>query len=183
MKKSILIGSGVFILAIAAYIVIRVLNSRQLSPAHTITYNYKGLDVKVAYCSPSKRGRLIFGHAKDSALVPYGQYWRLGANEATEITFSKNVSFGGKPVNAGSYRLYAIPNDSTWQVSLNTELGKWGHDEPDHSLDLLSVEVPVATAPSPKELFTISFSEGPSGLNLNFDWDKISVAVPITIQQ
>ncbi len=182
MKKYLLIVFGVIILAVAGYIAFRVLNSRQLSPSQTVTYQYQGLDVKVVYCRPSKRGRLIFGEAKDSALLPYGKYWRLGANEATEITFSKDVSFGGKSVQAGSYRLYAIPNAASWQVSLNSELGKWGYDEPNHTMDIITLEIPVETEGSPTELFTISFSESSSGMNMDMKWDTTHVSVPITTQ-
>jgi hypothetical protein len=181
MKKFLII-SGVVIFIIGGYIVYRVLDSKQLSPKKTTTYSYNGLDLKVVYCSPSKRGRLIFGDSAAKALVPYGKYWRLGANEATEITLSKDVSISAKPLKAGSYRLYAVPKESTWEVSFNSELGKWGYDEPDHSQDVLKVEVPAEKVPSETEQFTITFSADSVGVNINFDWDKTHVRVPIVVK-
>lgn len=182
MKKPVIVGIVVIVLAVASYITIRVKTSRRLSPSQTASYHYKDLDVKVDYCSPFKRGRLIFGEAKDSALLPYGKYWRLGANEATEITFSKNVFFGDKPIPAGSYRLYAVPNAASWDVSLNSELGKWGYDEPNHALDVLTIEAPVTATHTQAESFSISFREYPPGLSMDLVWDTTRVSVPIALQ-
>ena len=123
MKKKILIGVAVLVLILAGVVTYGILVVSKKSPAKTTTFSYNGLDIKVTYCQPYKKGRLIFGDAKDGALQPYGKYWRLGANGATEIHFSKNVNFAGKPVNAGAYRMYAVPGPMSFQVSLNSELG------------------------------------------------------------
>ena len=112
-------------------------------------------------------------------MVPFGKYWRLGANDATEITIGKKVSFAGKPVEAGKYRMYAIPGPKTWQVVLNSELGKWGAFEADHAKDVLTVEVPADAAPAETEQFTISLTGQPPGAQLDFVWDKTAVHVPI----
>ena len=181
-KKPILIGVFVIFLGIGGYIAYRVLSSRPLSPAQTITHNYQGLDIKLNYCSPLKRGRLIFGEAKDGALVPYGKYWRMGANEATEITFSKDVKFMGNPLKAGSYRMYAVPTDSLWTISLNSELGKWGYDEPNYSLDVLKVDVPVKVLATVTEQFTMKFYNDSTGVDMNIDWDHAHLSVPIKVQ-
>src|SRR6186713_3100101 len=119
MRKKIFIVIGILLLGSGAYFGYGILTRRPLSPSETKSISHQGLDVKVVYCRPYKKGRLIFGEDKDDALVPYGKYWRLGANEATEITFSKDVLFAGKPISAGSYWMYAVPNATTWQVSLN----------------------------------------------------------------
>ena len=179
--KKFLIVSAVAIFIVGGYIVYRVLDSKQLSPPKTSTFSYNGLDLKVVYCSPSKRGRVIFGDSASKALVPYGKYWRLGANDATEITLSKDVSINNKPLKAGSYRVYAVPKESTWEISFNSELGKWGYDEPDYSKDVLKVEAPVEKALSEMEQFTISFNNDASGANINFDWDKTHVRIPLKL--
>ena len=75
----------------------------------------------VTYGQPSKKDREIFGK-----LVPYGQVWRTGANEATTVQFKKDVVFGGKKVKAGTYSLFTIPTEDEWTIILNTELGQWG---------------------------------------------------------
>src|SRR5438105_675083 len=104
MLKKILIGIGVLVLAFVLFVVYNVFFPA--SPKGDASISANGLDIKVTYGRPFKKGRLIFGEEKDKALQPYGKYWRLGANAATEITFSKNVNFAGKAVNAGSYRMY-----------------------------------------------------------------------------
>lgn len=182
MNKKILIGAVVMIVAVIGYVAFQVLTSRPLSPSQTITYSNNGLDLKLVYCRPFKKGRLIFGEKNDTALVPNGKYWRLGANEATEITFSKDVNFAGKPAKAGSYRMYAVPNTSSWMVSLNSELGKWGYDEPNYDLDVLKVDVSAETVPSETEQFTITFSSDSSCVNMDLAWDKTHLRIPITIQ-
>src|SRR5260221_773955 len=140
MKKKILIGVGVVLLAFVLFLAYSAMFPK--SPSKTAEFSDKGLDIKVVYCQPSKRGRLIFGEEKDKALQPYGKYWRLGANAATEITFSKNISFAGKPINAGSYRMYAVPGPTSFQVSLNSEVGVYlANNEPKYRLDVLKVDV------------------------------------------
>ena len=131
---------------------------------------------------PSKRGRVIFGDAKDGALQPNGQYWRLGANDATEISFNKDVLFGGKPVKAGPYRMYANLNDLSWTITLNSEVGAYGANEPDHSLDVATIDVPVEKTSSVVEMFTISFDEDATGVLMHLAWDQTQVVIPITVQ-
>ena len=180
MKKKIIIG---LLIAIVAFVLYGVLVVSKRSPIQTTTFNYAGLDIKVVYCQPYKKGRLIFGEENDGALQPYGKYWRLGANAATEITFSKNVNFGGKPVNAGSYRMYAIPGATTWQVALNSELGVYfAIAQPDYKLDVIRVEVPVGTAPAETEQLNINFSNDSTTVNMDIVWDRTIVRVPITAQ-
>jgi hypothetical protein len=183
MKKKIFIGLGILAVALIAFFLYASLVVAKRSPIKTETGSNNGLEVKVTYCQPYKKGRLIFGEEKDKALQPYGKYWRLGANAATEITFNKNVNFAGKPVNAGSYRMYAIPGATTWQVALNSELGVYfAINEPNYALDVLRVEVPVGTAPTETEQFVINFSNDSTTVNMDFVWDKTLVRVPITPQ-
>ncbi len=179
MVKKILIGVGVILLAIIGFLVYSNLFPK--SPKKTAEFSDRGLDIKVSYSQPYKKGRLIFGEEKDGALQPYGKYWRLGANSATEITFSKDVNFAGKAVKAGSYRMYAVPGASTFQVSLNSELGVFlGVTEPDYSMDVVKVDLPVITTASEVEQFVINFASDSVGVNMDFVWDKIQVRVPIT---
>ncbi len=92
MKKKIFIGIGVVLLAFVLFVV--YVNVFPASPPKKASVSDKGLDIEVMYGGPYKKGRLIFGEEKDKALQPYGKYWRLGANAATEITFSKNIVLG-----------------------------------------------------------------------------------------
>jgi hypothetical protein len=179
MMKKILIGVAIVLLAIVAFFAYNFMFPK--SPATTASYSDKGLDIKVTYSQPSKRGRLIFGEEKDGALQPYGKYWRLGANAATEITFNKDVTFAGQTVGAGSYRMYAVPGATSFKVKLNSETGVYiAAGEPDYTKDVLTVEIPVQDAPVETEKFVINFTSDSTGVNMDFVWDKIMVRVPIT---
>jgi hypothetical protein len=179
MKRKLLIGLAAFLALIVALALYVVLVGNKRSPVQTIAFNQGGLDVKVTYCRPYKKGRLIFGEKDAGALVPFGKYWRLGANGATEISFAKKVSFSGKPVEAGTYRMYAVPGPKTWQVVLNSQIGKWGFSEADHTKDVLTIEVPADAAPAETEQFTISLTGQPPAAQMDFVWDKTAVHVPI----
>ncbi|MBL7873617.1 MAG: DUF2911 domain-containing protein [Cyclobacteriaceae bacterium] len=181
MIKKILIGVGVLFIGFLGFLGYTALFPK--SPSTSTSFSHKGLDIKVNYSQPSKRGRLIFGEEKDGALQPYGKYWRLGANAATEITFSKDVTFAGQPVSAGSYRMYAVPGATSFTVGLNSEVGVYfANEEPDYTKDVLTVQVPVMTAPTEIEKFAITFASDSTGINMDFVWDKTMVRVPITIQ-
>jgi hypothetical protein len=182
MKKIIYIVLAVLLVGIVGFLLYETQVVAKRSPKETVTFNDKGLDISVVYCRPSKKGRLIYGEEKDNALVPYGKYWRFGANAATEITFSKNVTFGGKPVPAGSYRVYAVPGADTFEISLNSELGvTFANNEPDYSKDVVKVNIPVEEIPE-TEKFTIAFSSSDAAINMDIAWDKTQVRVPIVPQ-
>lgn len=179
MKKKIFIGIGVLLVVVIGFAAYKMSAMRDLSPKGRASYNQDDLAIDVTYGRPSKRGRLIFGSAEKSALVPYNEYWRLGANEATEITFNKDVTFGDQPVKAGSYRMYSIPSEKSWTVVLNSELGQWGYSEADHKLDVVKTQItPVALTDS-VEQFTIDFEKAEEGVLLNFKWDLTKVSVPV----
>ena len=182
MKKKIYIGLALLLIVLVGFVLYGVLIASKKSPKDAATFSDKGLDIKVDYSRPFKRGRVIFGEEKDKVLLPYGVYWRLGANAATEITFSKNVNFAGKAVNAGSYRMYAVPGADSFEISLNSELGvSSAHNEPDYSKDVVKVTIPVEPAPETEQL-TISFNSGSTGISMDIAWDKTKVSVPITLQ-
>jgi hypothetical protein len=132
-----------------------------------------GPNVSVRYGRPYKKGRDIFG-----ALVPYGKVYRCGADSATTVTFDKDASFGGKPIKAGTYTLFAIPNEQSWTVILNSQLGQWGafDYEKYKDKDVLHVDVPVKKLDNPVEQFTINLP--PSALVI--EWDNMQVTVPVS---
>lgn len=133
--------------------------------------------MKITYGSPRKRGRVIFG-----GLEPMGQVWRTGANDATEITFTKDVMFAGEHVNAGTYTLFTIPNENEWGVILNSGLGQWGDYGYDESQNVLMVMVTPSSTEDVYEAFTISFEEGSNEntTHLTLVWDQTKVEVPIS---
>ncbi|HEV3249934.1 MAG TPA: DUF2911 domain-containing protein, partial [Puia sp.] len=104
--------------------------------------------------------------------------WRVGADEATEISFAKDGSFGGKPVKAGTYTMWVIPNEKEWSVILNSDTKFWGTQHEQHKAkDILKVSVPVKTLSSPVEQLTIRFP----GSDMIIEWDKTQVAVPVKV--
>lgn len=163
MKKSILLFLGIFVALTFSFA-----QSAPKSPAMTAENSV----AKVKYGAPSKKDREIFGK-----LVPFGKVWRTGANEGTEITFTKDVMFGGKPVKAGTYTLFTIPNEKEWTVILNSELKQWGSYGYEKIKDKNVVEVNAATKSSPEavEQFKIALTEN----NMSISWDKTMVEVSI----
>lgn len=156
---------------LAAFLaIVSVGYGQQTPPSPRVTA--EGKSVKVSYGQPSKRGREIFG-----TLVPYGQVWRTGANEATEITFAKDTQFGGKPVKAGTYTLFTIPNEKEWTVILNSVTGQSGafDYEKNKGKDVLSVKAPVQKLSSPTEKFTIQVTDNA----LKILWDSTSASVAL----
>ncbi|MEQ6118279.1 DUF2911 domain-containing protein [Reichenbachiella sp. MALMAid0571] len=183
MIKKIFIGIGVAVLLFVLFVVYSIFIATPASPPATVKHSAQGLEISVDYSRPYKKGRLIFGNESEGALQPYGKYWRLGANAATEVTFSKDVLFGGKPLQAGSYRLYAIPGADSFEVRVNSELDVFfAVSEADPELDLFSVTVPVVPQDKVTEMFTISFSNSDSDIMMDFVWDKIKFSIPISVQ-
>ncbi|QPH38048.1 DUF2911 domain-containing protein [Pedobacter endophyticus] len=130
--------------------------------------------IKVIYSRPQKKGREIFG-----VLEQFGNVWRFGANENTEIRFFEKVNVGGKKIKAGTYSLFAIPNKDTWTIILNKQTDKWGAFTYDSSKDVVRVNVPVKSLAKPIEYFSITFSPSPNGATLIAAWDKTQVELPI----
>lgn len=177
--RKILIGIVAVIVLLAAAFLYFSNRNRTMSPPGNETLTSGGLTVSVTYSRPSVRGRLIFGSAQQEALQPYGKYWRLGANEATEVTFNRDVLFNGSPVKAGTYRMFAIPGPDAFEIGLNTELDKWGYSEPNYDLDILRTKVPVEKTNSPVEQYTISLAPRGEGIDMIFEWSDTRFTVPI----
>ena len=133
--------------------------------------------IKVIYSRPAAKGRVIFGD-----LIKYGEVWRVGANENTEIKFYKPATINGVAVPAGSYSLFAIPEKDKWTIIINKELDMWGAYAYDESKDLVKITVPVKTVTTPIELLSIAFTSKDGITNLVIGWDKTTVEVPITIK-
>ncbi len=183
MVKKILIGIGVVFVLFVLWVIYGLFIATPVSPPTTASYNEGGLEIAVAYSQPSKKGRLIFGEEKDEALQPYGKYWRLGANASTDITFNKDVTFGGKPIKAGTYRMYAVPGAEFFKVVLNDDAGTFfAAAEPNSELDVASVDAPVTKPDSEVETFVITFNTTDTGVDIVFTWDQTRFAVPIAAQ-
>lgn len=130
--------------------------------------------VRVIYSRPQLKGRSL------ADLAPNGKVWRTGANECTEITFYKDVTFGGTPVKAGTYSLFSIPGGSEWTIILNKNLNQWGAYSYEEGADLARVKAAASSAGESLDAFSMAFQEAGNGVNLVMGWDKSRVTVPIS---
>lgn len=130
--------------------------------------------VKVTYSRPQLKGRSL------SELTPFGKVWRTGANEATEITFYKDLTFGQTKIQAGTYTLYTIPDKDKYTIIINKDLNVWGAYSYKPENDIARLTVPVTEVKEPLEAFSMVFTKSDNGIVLNLGWDKVRVAVPFT---
>ncbi|MEO7990424.1 MAG: DUF2911 domain-containing protein, partial [Chryseolinea sp.] len=112
---------SMFLLASVAMITSVLAQDKPASPSATVTGKIGAANVKIVYCQPSARGRKIMGE-----LVPFGEVWRTGANEATTIEFDKPVKIEGKDLAAGKYSLFTIPGEAEWTLIINKDSKQWG---------------------------------------------------------
>jgi Protein of unknown function (DUF2911) len=147
------------------------------SPAATASVQLNGKQVTIDYHTPSMRGRKIFGE-----LLPYGQVWRTGANQATALKTETNLKIGTADVPAGNYTLYTLPSQGTWKLIINKQTGQWG-TKYDQSQDLARVDMRKNTLPSPQEKMSISFENTQGNrTQLHVRWDTTDVWVPVAGQ-
>lgn len=148
-----------------------------LSPLATATIQLNGKQVSVDYHAPSMRGRKIFG-----GLVPYGQVWRTGANEATTLKTGTNLKIGTATVPAGTYTLFTLPSAGTWKLIINKQTGQWGLTYHENQ-DLARVDMRKNTLPSPREKMSIGF-ENTHGNRTQFHirWATTDVWVPVVAE-
>lgn len=178
MKKKILIGVLIVVGVLAIGMTYLNYRNYKLSPRGSAELATDDLKVSVSYCRPSVRGRVIFGSEEQGALQPYGAYWRLGANESTEMTFNRAVTFNGQLLKAGTYRVYTVPGADSFDVFFNSELGRWGAFEPNHEADVLKITVPAEKLTTPVEQFTIRLAEAESGMDIICEWSDVRITLP-----
>ncbi len=133
------------------------------------------LTARVIYSRPQKAGRSIYG-----GLVKPGEVWRLGANEATEVQFFRQVRIGDKKIKAGRYTLYAIIKESGWTIILNKETDTWGSFKYDPKKDVVRTEVTLQKTDTVVEYMSMIFEKTAIGCNLVIAWDNVRVALPIS---
>ncbi len=143
------------------------------SPLAVTSMRYKDAYVKIVYSQPQTRGREVFGK-----LVPYGQVWRLGANEATEITLTHDLLINAVLLKAGTYSMFAVPNADRWTIIINKDLGTWGAYNYNQKLDVLRFDVPVNGNGVASEAFTMTFDQKNELANLLITWDKTRLEIP-----
>lgn len=175
MKKRIALTTTVAILITAAAFAQMGGGSRP-SPAASATCDLGGgKTVKTDYSSPRVKGRKIYGE-----LVPFGQVWRTGANEATTFVTSADAVVGGKTVPAGSYTIFTVPNADKWTLIINKKTGEWGIPYKYESDEVGRVDMKVSKVPSPVENFAIAFDKSGRGCTMRIDWETTRASVDIS---
>ena len=132
---------------------------------------------RVIYSRPQRNNRVIFGE-----LLEYGRIWRLGANEATEIEFFRDVKIANKKIPKGRYTLYAIVNQDKWTMILNRDTDTWGSFKYDEKKDVLRTVVPVEKTADMTEAFTVLLNKHESGIALVVNWEDVKVTLPIALK-
>ena len=167
-KKIALLALFAFVATLASF-------AQKASPPESATCDLGGgKSVKTNYSSPRMKGRKIYGE-----LVPFGEVWRTGANEATTFVASSDITVGGKAVPAGNYTIFTVPTADKWTLIINKKTGEWGIPYKYESDELARVDMKVSKLPSPVENFTISYAKSGSGCTMNIEWETTKASVDI----
>lgn len=152
-------------------------------PAKSAYHNYlkgdeiKSADkkVKITYGRPQKKGRKIFGE-----LLPYGKLWRVGANQSTEITFYEDVTIKGQAIKKGTYNVYAMVNEKSWDIILNKDMPAWGAANRNKEMDVAKINVAPTQGNEDLEILNIIFDNATdNSVDLVIAWEKTRVSIPI----
>ena len=147
----------------------------QPSPGQIIKQDFGVSSIELNYSRPGIKGRKIFGD-----LVPYGKVWRTGANSATRIKFSDNVTIGGQTLKAGEYAIYTVPGEKEWEFIINKGSENWGTNYKQED-DILRVKATPVKLDQSVETLTMQFANVKSNsADLQLMWDKTLVSIPIT---
>ena len=178
MKKAIL-AIAIFTIALvsSSETVAQEFRGLDKSPMDAASYpaNWRNADklVKIIYSRPQLKGRSL------DKLAPKNKVWRTGANEAAEITFYKEVTFGGKKVSAGTYSLFSIPTDGDWTIILSNQKNIWGSYFYDKAEDVVRVSGKVSKLQESIEEFSIIFEGEKSEATMYMAWDKTLISLPV----
>jgi hypothetical protein len=173
--RTLLAAVTVTSLALGAVALCRA-EGKRASPHESVSATVGGKKITIEYGRPAKKGRDIFG-----GLVPWDKVWRTGADEATTFTTDGDVTIGDLKVAKGSYALFTIPGQKSWQLIVNKKPKQWGSFSYDAKDDLGKTTLKVSAAPAPVEQFTIALEPaGDKKLNLKLSWDKTVATVAVT---
>jgi len=150
---------------------------QRASPHEKAQATVDGANVSIEYGRPYAKGRTIFG-----GLVPYGQVWRTGADEATTLVTDATLVFGTLTVPPGTYTLYTLPGEKEWSLIINKKTGQWGTQYAEAD-DLGRVPMKVATIPAAVEQFTIKLADTPGGGELHMDWATTRAIAGFTVKK
>jgi len=179
-KTALKITGVVLLLALVGLFFVRY-STKAHSPEDISLYEEASLKLEVFYNRPYKKDRVIFGN-----LVPYGEVWRTGANEATTFYSNEDLLVDGSFLKAGTYTLWTIPMKDSWKVIFNSKMYPWGIDLDkkayrDPAFDVLTLEIPVTQPEIILEQFSIFFEKSNEIVFLKLAWDQTLVSIPLII--
>jgi len=177
MRKALVVGSAVLLAAVAV-IAVRAQQDKAKRPSPPATTKCElagGKSITVDYSSPRAKGRKVFG-----GIVPYGEVWRAGANEATTFVTTADLMVGGHHVPAGNYTLFTIPNQDKWTLIISKKTGEWGVPYPGADSDLARLDMKVSPTSSAVENFAIAFDKGAKGCTLRMEWENTRASIDLS---
>lgn len=179
MKQKLLVLAGAFIMILLVVVSIQqyqLYQTKQYSPEATIQFVSEDVRIDVSYSRPYKNGRVIFGD-----LVPYGRWWRTGANEPTTITLNRDIIFNESDLlQAGTYSIVTIPYEDYWRLIFSSSVPDWGTNY-DASENKLETTMQVKELPQTIEQFIIDFTENDKSAELVMAWDKTKASIPFKV--
>ena len=174
MKRTILFTFTFFFAAAIALAQTPQVKQLRVSQFAKVTQTIGVTDITVTYHRPGVKGREIWGK-----LVPYNQVWRAGANNATTVEFSQDVTIAGRTLKAGAYEFFLLPTENEWTVIFNSASNQWGAYSYDSTKNVLTFTVKPEAIPH-EEWLSYNFSDLTiSSATMSLRWEKL--AIPFTI--
>lgn len=169
--SALLLGAVLYVSPVGA----QMENGKRPSPAAKAECMLPGgKTITVDYSSPRMRGRKIYG-----GLVPFGEVWRAGANEATTFVTTSDLVVGGKDVPAGKYTIFTLPTQDHWTLIISKKTGEWGIPYPGATYDFARIDMQVSKLPAAVEDFTIAFDKSAGGCTMRLDWETTRASISI----
>ena len=150
-------------------------SQRPSPPAQAQCKFSDGKTITVDYSSPRMKGRKIFGE-----LVPYGEVWRTGANDATTFVTAANLTAEGKDIPAGNYTIFTVPTQDKWTLIFNKHTGEWGIPYKYESEELARVPMSISKTSGPVENFTINLNQSDGGCTLQMSWENTQTSIKLS---
>jgi len=179
-SKRILFVLVAVVVLVGGVTIARTIAARQnrVSPHESVELTLNGKKITISYGRPYLKGRKAVG----GSLVPYGQVWRTGADEATKLTTEADLMIGNLSVPKGSYALFTLPSETGWKLIVNKTADQWGAFNYDPKQDLGRVDMKVAKTAAPVEQFTITLAKAGSGGVLKMQWENTSASVDLKVK-
>ena len=171
----VILGTTLVIISLIGLFFLYSLYINPKSPLDYAEYNEGEKKISIRYFRPYKNQRLIFGNLNEDPLIPYGSYWRLGANLTTKITINRDLDFAGRFLPRGTYGLYTYPYAENWVIYLHTKTGGYSFNEPNSEGVVMKINIPIKPIDTIHEQFTIDFVES----SIRMRWENIQALIPI----